>query len=213
MTRRLRHGCARFARIATLLLLAGSPRAAHAALQINEILAGPARDWNQSGDFSTRDDEWVELRNTGPDAIDLSGYLITDGDRLPRFVPQGTLASDAIRLVYGRDSFDWERAHGFPAFGLSLGNTGDAVMLWQVVGPDTVLVDSYTYKSHEAAADRSVGRMPESGTWSLFDSLNPYTGTTPPTGNGCEPSPGAPNLCVPTPARETTWGRLKSLYR
>ena len=29
-------------------------------------------------------------------------------------------------------------------------------MLWQVVGAETLLVDGYTYKSHEAAADRAV---------------------------------------------------------
>jgi len=46
-------------------------------------------------------------------------------------------------------------------------------------------VDSKGYLSHEAGADRAVGRAPDgSGGWALFDGLNPYTGSTPPIGTG-----------------------------
>ena len=117
-------------------------------------------------------------------------------------------------MIYGKTSYDWERATGRPAFGLSLSNTGDSVILWQVVGAETLLVDRYTYKSHEAAADRAIGRHPDgSGDWVLFDGLNPYTGTTPPQGNGCVPTPNAANLCGDTPTRPVSWGRVKSMYR
>lgn len=183
-------------------------------LQINEILAGPTRDWDGSGTVSSRDDEWVEVRNAGAAAIDLTGFFLTDGDSIPRFAFGGTLAAGARQVVFGGDALAWERDAGFPAFGLSLGNTGDAVMLWQVTGPDTALVDSYAYRSHEAAADRSVGRLPEGdATWALFDALNPYTGTTLPHGTGCAPSPSTPNGCDSTPAAEATWGAVKSRYR
>ena len=74
-------------------------------------------------------------------------------------------------------------------------------------------MDSYAYLSHEAAADRAVGRAPDGGSWALFDGLNPYVGTTPPPGTNCAPTPGLANVCVSTPARTPTWGRLKSLYR
>ena len=186
---------------------------AQTSIKLNEFLAGPARDWDGSGAVSTRDDEWVEVVNTGSALVDLQGYLITDGDRLPRYALSGTLAPFGFRVVYGKDSFDWEKANGFPAFGLSLGNTGDTVLLWQVVGPDTVLVDSYTYLSHEAAADRAVGRIPDGGAWSLEDALNPYAGSTPPPGTGCSPSPGSPSLCGVTETRASTWGKVKVLYR
>ena len=202
----------RIAWAALWLALAAVPAAA-ATLQINELLAGPARDWDGSGAVSTRDDEWVELRNTTAAPLDLAGFILTDGDYLPRFALSGTLAAGERRLVFGKESFDWERANGQPAFGLSLGNSGDAVILWQVVGADTVAVDSYTYKSHEAAADRAVGRWNDDGAWTLFDALNPYTGSTTPTGSGCNPTPGAANECAPTPARPSTWGALKMLYR
>lgn len=188
-------------------------RCAAPGLLLNEFLAGPARDWNGDGTFSSRDDEWVEVLNTGSEALDLAPYLLTDGDHLPRYAFAGTLGPGARRLVTGRESYDWERAGGFPAFGLSLGNAGDTVMLWKVTGADTALVDSYTYRSHEAAADRAVGRLPDGGAWALLDGLNPYVGTALPQGTGCMPTPGQPNLCDDTPVRPGTWGQLKTLYR
>ena len=201
-----------FARAALLVALAVLPAAA-APLQLNEILPGPARDWDGSGAVSTRDDEWVEVRNVSDAPLDLAGYIITDGDSIPRFALSGTLAAGGRRTVYGKESYDWEKANGQPAYGLSLANSGDAVILWQVTGADTVVVDAYTYKSHEAAADRSIGRLNDDGAWTLFDGLNPYTGTTLPAGCGCNPSPGVANACTATPARRSTWGALKMLYR
>jgi len=182
-------------------------------LKLNEILAGPARDWDGSGAVSTRDDEWIEIVNSGSSPIDLTGYLLTDGDRLPRYGFSGSLSGGAVKVVYGKDAVDWERATSNPVFGLSLGNTGDSAMLWQVVGPDTVLVDSYTYLSHEAAADRAVGRMEGGGAWVLEDGLNPYAGSTPPLGTGCAPTPGNSNVCAVTPVQRVSWGHLKTLYR
>lgn len=209
-------------RLTQLLLLALLAAAsvpidlAHAdPLVLNEILAGPASDWDGSGAFSSRDDEWVEVMNTSGAPLDLSPYVITDGDSLPRYGLSGTLAPGAVLLVTGKMSFDWEHATGNPAFGLSLGNSGDQVILWKVTGSDTVVVDAYAYKSHEAAADRAIGRIPNGGgVWTLFDQMNPYTGTLLPGTTGCAPTPGAPNLCGGgTPTRTVTWGEVKTLYR
>ena len=195
-----------------LLVTATAPSRACAELRIVEILAGPGRDWDGSGVFSSRDDEWIELMNTGPAALDLAGYVVTDSDSIPRYGPTGTLAPGERRVVFGIDAWNWERATGHPAFGLSLGNSGDQVIVWHVAGAETLLVDSYAYRSHEAAADRSVG-LTDAGTWAVFDSLNPYTGSTPPLGNGCAPTPGQPNACSTTPTVVPTWGALKRIYR
>jgi len=193
---------------------AGTPACADGPLQINEIMAGPARDWDGNGTFSSRDDEWIELVNTGVGSLDLAGYFVTDGDSIPRMALSGLLPGSGRLLVTGGVSHDWEVANGFPAFGLSLANSGDAVLLWHVSGPDTALVDAYTFRSHEAAADRAIGRSPDgTGAWVLFDALNPYTGATPPAGNGCMPTPAAPNLCNLTPVRLMPWGKMKTLYR
>jgi len=190
------------------------PAAQAQGVRLNEILAGPARDWDGSGAFSSRDDEWVEIVNASDFALSVAGYLITDGDSIPRYALSGSLGAHARVLVTGKMSFDWEHVVGQPAFGLSLGNSGDSVILWRVVGADTVEVDRYTYKSHEAAADRAVGRsLDGSGGWVLFDNLNPYTGTLSPGGTNCAPSPGLPNACSVTPSRRTTWGMVKAAYR
>ena len=198
-----------------LLSIAIGPRPTAAApdVRISEFMAGPARDWDGSGTFSSRDDEWVEIVNGGAATADLTPYFLTDGDSIPRFAFTGTLAAGAVVLVTGSASVTWERATGHPVFGLSLGNTGDKVLLWKVTGTDTTLVDGYTYKTNEAASDRAVGRTADGNDWKLEDALNPYTGTTPPLGTGCAPTPGAPNDCGVTPVARETWGRLKALYR
>jgi hypothetical protein len=199
---------------ALIAMVSAPPAESQPPLRINEFLAGPGRDWDGSGALSTRDDEWVEVMNVSATTLDLSGFFITDGERIPRMGLSGALAPGARLVVYGKDAVDWERATGHPVFGLSLGNTGDEVLLWQAVGADTVLADARTYLSHEAGTDRAVGRGPDGdGAWMLFDGLNPYTGTTPPAGSGCTPTPGLPNGCVPTPVRTASWGKLKVLYR
>jgi len=199
--------------VLALLALALAPLDVRAGLVLNEFLAGPARDWDGSGAISTRDDEWIEVFNDDLTTLDLTGFFLTDGDTIPRYGFTGSIGPRERRLVFGRDAVDWERANGFPVFGLSLGNTGDRAMLWHAAAGETLVVDQYAYLSHEAAADRAVGRGADGGTWTLFDGLNPYTGFVPPLGSGCSPSPGAPNTCAPTPALRASWGRLKALYR
>ena len=78
----------KLATLLVLMFLVPTPAArAASSLRLNEILAGPARDWDGSGALSTRDDEWVEVVNTGGTPLDLTGHLITDGDRLPTIPP------------------------------------------------------------------------------------------------------------------------------
>jgi len=209
----MRHPRPLFHALFLLLLASGSPRAAAPDVRLSEILAAPARDWDGSGAFNSRDDEWVEIVNGGSVPADLSGYFLTDGDSIPRFAFTGTLAPGEVRLVTGTESVAWERATSHPVFGLSLGNTGDQVLLWKITGSDTTLVDGYTYKSHESAADRASGRTSDGSEWKLEDQLNPYTGSTQPVGTGCPPTPGAPNSCGVTPTRHETWGRVKSIWR
>ena len=182
-------------------------------LRLNEFMAGPASDWDGSGTFSSRDDEWVEIANAGTTPASLDGWYLTDADSIPRYAFSGTLDPGAVRIVFGGQSVEWERASGHPVFGLSLGNSGDEILLWHGVGGDSSVVDRYAYGSHEAAADRAVGLSPDGTAWQLYDHLNPYTGTLLPAGNGCDPTPAQANVCGSTPAATSTWGRLKSRYR
>lgn len=196
-----------------LLASLGAAQPCSAQLKINEILADPGFDWDGEGTVSARDDEWVEIVNAGSSPVVLDGYLLTDAASTSfRFGFSGTLQPGAVQVVYGSTSVAWEGANGQSAVGLSLNNAGDTVQLWQVTGLDTVLVDSYTYAAFEVLDDRSTARVPDGAdTWQLFDARTPYTGTTPPLGTGCEPTPGMSNGC-PTAVEPLDWGTLKRFY-
>jgi hypothetical protein len=181
------------------------------SLRLSEILAGPARDWDGDGVYDSRKDEWVELVNDGAAMVDLSRYRIADADSTVRYELDGMLAPGAVFLVTGAMAEAQQRAAGRTATGLSLNNSGDEVIVFRVEAGDTVRVDSHLYNSIEGASDRSTAWMRESGTWALFDGLNPYAGSGEPRPTGCAPTPGASNGC-PTSVSETTWGKIKQLY-
>jgi len=205
--RRVRAGARLVALVVALLVHAAG--AAQSDVLINEILADPSLDWDGSGAYSSRDDEWVEIVNTGPNPVDLAGYRLAGADTSWRYEFAGVLAPGAVRVVYGSASYAWEQDTGNPAYGLRLANTGGAISLWRLGVADTLMIDCYGYVDHEADDDRSSGRLPDGGAqWELFDALNPYTGDTAPLASGCSPTPGATISC-PTPVRPVTWGRVK----
>jgi hypothetical protein len=181
-------------------------------VRINEILADPASDWDGDGISDFKDDEWVEIVNVGASAVAIDDLRLSDASNALHYGFSGTLAPGAQRLVVGSESVAWESAEGVSTVGLSLNNSGDTVRLWQLSGTDTLLVDEYTYASHESVDDRSTARVPDgNGTWTLFDALNPYSGEQPPLGTGCPPTPGEPNAC-PVSVEPRTWARVKSLF-
>src|SRR6267378_3583905 len=68
----------------TLFFLGFASLASASALSLNEICAGPAHDWDGSGTFSSRDDEWVEVVNTGATPLELGRRrhpVAGDGER------------------------------------------------------------------------------------------------------------------------------------
>lgn len=198
----------------SLLALLAHAGAAACEVRINEFLAAPGRDWDGSALFSARDDEWVELVNSGIGTADLSEFVITDADSTWRWRGSGSLHPGEHRAIYGSDAVAWQNASGASIAGFSLANAGDTVRLWHLTATETTLVESYTYKAHEAGTDRSLGRIPNMfGGWQLFDGLNPYTGSLDPPGNGCEPTPRQPNACSSTPVAPSSWGRIKATYR
>lgn len=197
----------------SITIVSSTPGSAEVLL--NEFMADPARDWDGDGEYNYRNDEWVEIINTGDSAVDLSGYLLRDGNEetLWRYQFTGMLQSGEVRVIFGSDSRIWEEANGFPIYGLSLNNSGDKVSLFRVSGGDTLLIDSVDYGDSAAEDDRSVGREPEeAGGWELFDAYNPCPECTPVSGNGCVPTPGSVNTYI-TGTEETSWGKIKSIYR
>ncbi|MEO6462341.1 MAG: lamin tail domain-containing protein [Candidatus Eisenbacteria bacterium] len=197
-----------------LFILLAHAGAAACEVRINEFMAAPGRDWDGNALFSARDDEWVELVNISESTLDFSEYVISDADSTWRWRGSGTLGPHEHRAVFGSEAVAWQNATGASIAGFSLANAGDTVRLWRISGTDTLLVESYGYRAHEAGTDRAIGRLPDTtGGFQLFDGLNPYTGVLVPQGNGCPPSPRSLNACSTTPAAPSSWGRIKATYR
>ena len=191
----------------------GGARVVAPGLRLNEILASPARDWDGDGLYDSKNDEWIEIQNVGPEALAIGEYRLADAARTVRFALEGTLAPGEVKLITGSAADAWQRSQGLAAAGLSLNNSVDQVYLLRVTGPDTTTVDTHTYGSIEGGNDRSVGHAStESEDWILFDSLNRYTGGGTPAGTGCPPTPGGVNGCT-TDVSPSTWGAIKRLYR
>lgn len=201
-----------------LIMLAGAfPSGAQ--ILINEIMADPARDWDGDGVYSYRDDEWVEVVNTGTETVDLTGYWLRDetGEEahLNLF---GMIAPGEVAVFTGSQAVSWQVEQGVSVEGLSLNNTGDTVELLATIagtqGPELQLQDAATYLDHEAEDDRSSGKDPLGQGWFLYDGLNPYSGSLDPGGTGCSPTFGQPNECQALPAESSvTFGDLKAAYR
>ena len=195
------------------------PHPAAGAVVLNELLADPARDWDGDGVVDSRDDEWIEVLNTGPDAVDLTAYWVRDdaagGPRLNLF---GVLPAGGTAVFHGSDAVAWQQETGETVAGLSLNNGGDRIVLLRTVaGSDPVAredVDWVDYTDHQAEDDRSCGWSMQRDQWLLFDALLPYGGSLEPSGSGCEPTPGAPNACDSSvDVRDSSLGALKASYR
>jgi len=172
-------------------------------------MADPARDWSPTdGDdvYDSVDDEWIEILNTGPDAVDITGWRLRDASVDWRYGFTGVLAPGGRVTVYGNESYDWEEANGFARSGLSLNNSGDTITLYAA---DLVtVIDTVTYTSVQMLDDRSYGRMPDGGPgWYVFDGLNLMT----PPATGLMPSPNMPN--GGSPVEDAAWGSIKAMFR
>ena len=196
-------------------LLGLAPYPGFAELVINEVMADPASDWDGDGAYQYRDDEWVEILNTGPDLVDLSLYGLRDASSDdPRLRLSGTLEPGQVQVFFGSEAVVWQQEQGNTVAGLSLNNGGDILELLFLGESEAQVVDTVTYLDHEGEDDRSSGLGADNLTWQLFDALNPHAGTQEPLGTGCAPTPGAANLCSPQVANENlALDSLKSCYR
>jgi len=204
---------------AVILTLAGGRAAAQEYIVINEVLADPASDWDGDGVVDFKGDEWVEVLNVGPEAIDLSDYFLRDilGEDMHLRL-SGVLAPGGTAVFYGSQAVVWQAQMGLATSGFSLNNGGDFVQLLRIyqgpLGPEYELMFAISYDDHEAEDDRSCGFNATVDDWLLFDSLHPYAGDLDPVGTGCAPSPGAPNICADqVDVQERSFGQVKAIFR
>jgi len=184
---------------------------AQAGVVINELMADPASDWSPTDgndEYSSVEDEWLEIHNTGEDPVDVTGWRLRDAvsDSSWRYGFEGTIAPGGFLVVYGNEAYAWEDENGYPRYGLSLNNGGDVVTL--VRADHVTVVDAVAYEGDETRDDCSFGRLPDGSLdWQLLDGMNPLD----PPATGVRPSPGGPNVCSPVAGE--TWGVIKALYR
>lgn len=164
--------------ILAAVLTAVSVSVADAQLVINEIHADPASDTdcagfgapipsslcgdaNGDGTLSSTEDEFVEIYNSGVSSVDLLNYTLEDGVAVRHTFPSTVLAPFDAVVVFGggtpSGTFGGGIVQTASTGGLSLGNSGDSVIL-KDAGSTTVT--SYTYGS-EGGDNQSLTRSPD----------------------------------------------------
>lgn len=186
------------------------------AVRIAEVCPDPATDWSADGVVDTRGDEWVEVINTGPDTVDLSGYWLRDAlGEAPQIRLSGVLAAGEAAVFTGDDALAWQQDSGEGTAGLSLNNSGDTLELFQG-HPEQggTLVDLLIYPAHVGVDDRSLALFLPEDEWVLCDAVSPYEGSLEPLGTGCAPTPGEVNACAGlVPAERSTFSAIKRGWR
>jgi PKD repeat protein len=138
---------------------------------LNEVLADPplsTGDANGDGVRNATQDEFVELYNTEPHAVDLSGWRISDKLAVRFTFPEGTIlpAGKALVVFGGGDPASFSDMGGsqvFVAGNLSLNNNGDTVTVHRA---DNTVADTLTYSTslaRQTAMVRAVDGDPSAG--------------------------------------------------
>jgi hypothetical protein len=158
-----------------ILVCFGRGPACSQEIVINEFLASN-RSAVSDPDFGAYPD-WIELYNTGNQAVDLGGWFLTDNlqDTIKWVFPPGIILEPGAFLVIWADGEDVLQTAPHANFRLSV--TGEAIGLFDNV---KTLVDSITFGKQ--SQDISSGRQPDGAKeWFFF-------GT---------PTPGSPNITSP----------------
>jgi hypothetical protein len=130
---------------------------------INEILADPDAtngDANGDGVVSTTDDEFVEIVNRSGYSVDISNWVIADGNGDRHTVTDGTTIGDGVALVVfggGTPTGISGIAQTASTGALGLNNTGDDVTLKDTEG---ITIVTYSYGS-TAGDNQSIARNPD----------------------------------------------------
>lgn len=156
--------------LSVLLLLFLSTSTAHASVVINEVLANPEGD--ESG-------EYIELKNTGSESVDLTGYKISD--KQTTYALSGEILPGGYKAYYQSDT------------SIKLNNSGDEEVRLLNLGNE--IVDNMTYGI--TTQGKSWSRIPD-GTGGFVNGAD----LTPLAVNTAPPTPTPTNSPTPTPTTE-----------
>lgn len=154
--------------ICSMLLMffwgAGKPATAHALILISEVLADPAAglagDASGDGVRDGSDDEFIELFNLSDEAVDITGWYLSDSSKKRHVFSGGTaLGAKEIIVIFAGESvvlsdIYWQIA---TTGALGLNNSGDVVTLFN---DSDELIDQMSY-GPEGGDNQSLVRFPE----------------------------------------------------
>jgi len=113
-----------------------TPKPLAGRVLIGEFLPHPRYDWNRDGAINTGD-EFIEIVNLGPGAVNLDNWLLDDGEggSKPFEIPETGLLPGHVVVFFASQT------------GLRLNDRGDAIRLFR---PDGTLVDEVHYSRASA---------------------------------------------------------------
>ena len=149
-------------------------------LVINELMASNSTILDPQGDA----DDWIELKNTGTAAIDLSGMYLSDNTSKPlkwQFPAGTTIAAGGYLLIWA-DNDDGDSPGLHTNFKLSAG--GESVVLSDIDARDNAVIDSVEFPAQ--TTDVSYGRSPEgTGSFRALAAASPG-----------DPTPTVPEIAI-----------------
>jgi hypothetical protein len=155
---------------------------------INEILASNV---NETMDEAGEYEDWIEIYNGGANKVDLAGLLLSDAWPasdpwvFPLDRPDATtLESHDFMVLFA----DGEPEEGPLHTSFKLSRTGEQVVLSQIVGPDTVIVDRLEFGIQ--ARNKTYGRYPDGSSALEYLAI---------------PTPWASNIMTPTGPEQGHW--------
>jgi len=141
-------------------------------LYINEVMALNKNAFeNEDGDYS----DWIEIYNPTDEAINISGFYLTDDLSNPDKykIPIGmgdkaTVLPKSYLLIIADDKNDEMDLHT----GFKLSKNGEAVGLYMKNGDDFIVIDTISFP--KIGENISYGRLPDGGKdWHMFEISTP----------------------------------------
>ena len=143
-------------------------------LFINEFLASNTKFADENGGL----DDWIEIYNSNNQAVDIGGLYLTDnlsvlnGAQIPTTSPAlTTIPAKGYIVIWADGQPEQGPLHILP----KLGKGGEQIGLSQIVGANTIIIDSLTFKAQ--ADDVSEGRFPD-GSTTMKKFFSPTPGST-----------------------------------
>ncbi|MDH5251052.1 MAG: lamin tail domain-containing protein [Cyclobacteriaceae bacterium] len=137
------------------------------SLFVNEFMAYNTTCCPDTDSGAEEFDDWIELYNAGPEAVDIGGMYMSDNKdnpfkyQIPADNPSATtIAAGGFLLLWA----DGKKSQGPLHLEFSLSNTGEDVGIYYIDGRE---IDAFSFGPQEE--DKSLGRSSNGGnTWTTF---------------------------------------------